>query len=81
MHIFETRLRLKLLAEWTDTLKKVGHRLICFLLLVFKSDYDEVKVKTMTSIDFEEKDQLKVKITTLSIIYYLILVNIKSFYL
>ena len=52
------RLRLQLLAEWTETLKRIGHRMICFLLLVFNSDYDDDKIKTMTSIDLDEKEEL-----------------------
>jgi len=39
-------MRLRLLTEWTNALKRIGQRLICFMLLVFKTDYksDEVYI-------------------------------------
>ena len=38
------RMRLQLLAEWTNTVKRIGQRLICFMLLVFQADYGDSKV-------------------------------------
>ena len=38
------RLRLKLLAAWTTTLKRIGKRLIAFMLMVFKPVYKEDEV-------------------------------------
>jgi hypothetical protein len=38
------RMRLQLLAAWTDAVKRMGQRLICFMLLVFKPDYSDGEV-------------------------------------
>jgi len=37
-------MRLQLLAAWTNTLKRVGQRLITFMLLVFKNNYNKDEV-------------------------------------
>lgn len=44
-HLFLERLRLQLLAAWTDSVKRMGQRLICFMLLVFKPDYSDGEVR------------------------------------
>ncbi len=47
--VYIARLRLQLLAAWTTTLKRIGKRLIAFMLSVFKPVYDEEEVRITPS--------------------------------
>lgn len=51
-------MRLQLLAEWTNTVKRIGQRLMCFMLLVFQADYEDANIKLMKSIAPEDKRSL-----------------------
>ena len=43
--VFADRMRLQLLAAWTNALKTIGKRLIVLMLLVFKPHYEDEEVR------------------------------------
>jgi hypothetical protein len=52
------RLRLELLAAWTNAMKKIGARIIQYLLLVFKPTYSEREISSLTSVKDIDKQSL-----------------------